>query len=104
MRIATFNLQNLRLRERKGQLVLDGALDNDFDDRPRSVEQDVADRELTAKVIADAQADIVALQEVFDAETLEFFSEHFLLPAGAPDYPPRICLPGNRWQSQLTRI
>lgn len=95
MRIATFNLQNLRLRRRQGQLVLDGAVDRDFDDRPRSIEQDVADRKLTAQVIAETQADIVALQEVFDAETLEFFYHHFLLPAGAPNYPTRICLPGN---------
>ena len=95
MRIATFNLQNLRLRRRQGQLVLDGAVDRDFDDRPRSIEQDIADRKQTAKVIADAQADIVALQEIFNDETLEFFHTHFLLPAGAPPYPTRICLPGN---------
>ena len=73
MRLATFNVQNLRLRQRQGNLVLDGAMDQDFDDQPRSVEQDIADRHMTAKVIAEAKADIVALQEVFDAETLEFF-------------------------------
>jgi endonuclease/exonuclease/phosphatase family metal-dependent hydrolase len=95
MRIATFNLQNLRLRERQDQLVLDGAVDHDFDDHPRSIEQDILDRELTAKVIAGVQADIVALQEVFDEKTLEYFCDHFLVPAGAPDYPIRICLPGN---------
>ena len=95
MRIATFNLQNLRLRRRQGQLVLDGAVDRDFDNRPRSIEQDIADRKLTARVIADAQADVVALQEVFDLETLDFFYQNFLLPAGAPPYPNRICLPGN---------
>jgi len=95
MRIATFNLQNLRLRRRKGRLVLDGAVDQDFDDRPRSIEQDIADRTLTAKVIATAQADIIALQEVFDSETLDFFCEHFLLKAGSLPYPARICLPGN---------
>jgi len=95
MRLATFNVQNLRLRQRQGNLVLDGAMDQDFDDQPRSVEQDIADRHMTAKVIAEAKADIVALQEVFDAETLEFFYTHFLLPAGSPAYPTRICLPGN---------
>ncbi|MBT8411698.1 MAG: endonuclease/exonuclease/phosphatase family protein [Octadecabacter sp.] len=95
MRIATFNLQNLRLRRRQGQLVLDGAADHDFHDRPRSIEQDIADRELTAKVIASAQADIVALQEVFDDKTLDFFCDHFLVPAGAPNYPSRTCWPGN---------
>ena len=86
MRLATFNVQNLRLRQRQGT-VLDGAMDQDFDDQPRSVEQDIADRHMTAKVIAEAKADIVALQEVFDAETLEFFYTHFLLPAGSPADP-----------------
>ena len=95
MRIATFNLQNLRLRRRKGQRVLDGAVDQDFDNRPRAIEQDIADREMTAKVIADAQADIAALQEVFDSKTLDFFYENFLLRAGSLSYPARFCLPGN---------
>lgn len=95
MRLATFNLQNLRLRRRQGRHVLDGAVDQDFDDRPRSIDQDITDRQLTAKIIAMAQADVVALQEVFDTETLEFFYDHFLLQAGSPPYPARICLPGN---------
>jgi len=95
MRLATFNVQNLRLRERQGRLVLDGAVDHDFDDRPRSVDQDIADRTLTAKVMAAAQADVIALQEVFDAESLDFFHDQFLLKAGLPPYPARTCLPGN---------
>ena len=95
MRLATFNVQNLRLRTRQGCLVLDGAVDQDFDDRPRSVDQDIADRTLTARVIAAAQADVIALQEVFDAETLDFFHDQFLLNAGSPPYPARTCLPGN---------
>ena len=95
MRLATFNVQNLRLRERQGHLVLDGAVDRDFDDRPRSVDQDIADRTLTAKVMAAAQADVIALQEVFDAESLDFFHDQFLLKAGSPLYPARTCLPGN---------
>lgn len=95
MRIATFNLQNLRLRRRQGRLVLDGAVDRDFDDRQRTIEQDIADRELTAKVIAATKAQVIALQEVFDAETLEFFCSEFLVPAGSLAYPTRICLPGN---------
>lgn len=95
MRLATFNLQNLRLRRRQGRLVLDGAVDQDFDHRPRSIDQNIADRQLTAKIIATAQADVVALQEVFDMETLNFFCDHFLLQAGSHYYPARICLPGN---------
>ncbi len=95
MRLATFNVQNLRLRQRQGRLVLDGAVDQDFDVRPRSIDQDIADRQLTAKVIANVQADVLALQEVFDIQTLDFFHEQFLLQAGSPPYPARICLPGN---------
>lgn len=95
MRLATFNVQNLRLRQKQGRRVLDGAMDQDFDTKPRTLEQDIADREMTARVIADAQADVVALQEVFDAQTLDFFYRRFLLQAGAPAYPTRICLPGN---------
>jgi endonuclease/exonuclease/phosphatase family metal-dependent hydrolase len=95
MRLATFNVQNLRLRKRQGRLVLDGAVDRDFDEQPRSIEQDIADREMTARVIADVQADVVALQEVFDADTLDFFYHRFLVQAGAPAYTSRICLPGN---------
>ncbi len=95
MRLATFNLQNLRLRHRQGRHVLDGAVDQDFDDWPRSINHDIADRLLTAKVITEAQADIVALQEVFDAESLDFFHDQFLRQAGSPPYPARICPPGN---------
>ena len=95
MRLATFNVQNLRLRQRQGRLVLDGAVDQDFDARPRSIDQDIADRQLTAEVIANVQADVLALQEVFDIQTLDFFHEQFLLQAGSPPYPARICLPGN---------
>lgn len=95
MRLATFNVQNLRLRERQGHLVLDGAVDHDFDDRPRSIDQDIADRTLTARVISAAQADVIALQEVFDTESLNFFHDQFLLKAGLPPYPARTCLPGN---------
>lgn len=95
MRLATFNVQNLRLRRRQGRPVLDGAIDQDFDVRPRSIDQDIADRRLTAKVIANVQADVLALQEVFDIDTLDFFHDEFLLQAGSSPYPARICLPGN---------
>ena len=95
MRIATFNLQNLRLRSRDGQPVLDGAVDQDMPEVPRSPDLDIADRIETARVIAAANADLLALQEVFDIAALEFFHDRFLLPAGAGPYPHRICLPGN---------
>ena len=58
MRIATFNLQNLRLRSRGGQPVLDGALDQDKPGTARPIALDIADREKTAQVIAAARADV----------------------------------------------
>jgi hypothetical protein len=95
MRIATFNLQNLRLRSRDGLPALDGAVDRDMPEVPRSPALDLADRVQTARVIAAANADFLALQEVFDIEALEFFHDRFLVPAGVAPYPHRICLPGN---------
>lgn len=95
MRIATFNVQNLRLRKRGGRPVLDAASDRDvpFDRFP--VERAIADRRETAKLIANAAADVVALQEVFDLASLDYFASTFLGPAGAPSYPHRFCHPGN---------
>jgi len=59
-------------------------------------------------VIRDCAADVVALQEVFDADTLDHFHDRFLLPAGTPPYPCRVCLPGNDGRGQdvalLSRI
>jgi hypothetical protein len=92
MRIATFNVQNLRLRHPDGGDRLDGARDGD------AVEDDSLDpldRRLTAAVIRDLRADVVALQEVFDAETLDHFHDRSLLPLGVSPYPYRVCLPGN---------
>ncbi len=54
-----------------------------------------ADRVETARIIAAARADVVALQEVFDLETLDFFTDRFLVPAGAKDYKHRYCIKGN---------
>lgn len=97
MRIATFNVQNLRLRRRAGGLHLDGARDGDVaeDVAPWAEALDGPDRRLTAAVLAEARADVVALQEVFDAETLAHFHDAYLLPAGVAGYPVQICLPGN---------
>lgn len=95
MRVATFNLQNLRLRSRDGRLVLDGAADQDMPAVGRSLALDIADRRQTAQVIKAAGADVVALQEVFDLAALDHFHDSFLLPAGSPAYPHRYCRPGN---------
>lgn len=92
MRIATFNLQNLRLRHPEGGDRLDGARDGDEEE---DAALDPLDRRLTAGVIRDLRADVVALQEVFDAETLDHFHDRVLGPAGVAPYPFRLCLPGN---------
>ena len=97
MRIATFNVQNLRLRTGPDGPRLDGARDADDpgDDGPAAAALDPADRRLTAAVLARADADIVVLQEVFDRATLDHFHDAFLLPAGLAPYPHRIAMRGN---------
>lgn len=93
MRIATFNVQNLRLRDGR----LDGARDSDDprDSRQGDTDLDPIDRRLTSEVLALIDADVVALQEVFDRETLDRLHDDDLLPAGVAPYPHRVCLPGN---------
>jgi len=97
MRIATFNVQNLRLRHPSGRARLDGARDGDVpgDNTAEASALDLADRRLTAAVLARADADVLCLQEVFDRETLDFFHDHLMRHAGARPYPHRVCLPGN---------
>src|SRR5262245_59520571 len=97
MRIATFNLQNLRLREGAGGPHFDGARDEVMPLSKLSAEAralDVRDRALTARLIAEADADVLAVQEVFDQRSLDAFHELLLAPLGAR-YPHRICVPGN---------
>jgi endonuclease/exonuclease/phosphatase family metal-dependent hydrolase len=97
MRIATFNVQNLRLRHPAGRARLDGARDEDLpeDSGPQAAALDLADRRLTAAILTRADADVVCLQEVFDIESLDYFHDHLLRHAGGPTYPYRFCLPGN---------
>jgi hypothetical protein len=71
---------------------LDGARDGD---RQEDAALDPVDRRLTASVIRDLRADVLALQEVFDAATLDHFHDRVLLPAGVEPFPYRVCLPGN---------
>ena len=94
MRIASFNMQNLRLRGTETGPRLQGARD---DDTPESDEPTLArrDRTLAAQVIRDLRADVLALQEVFDRATLDHFHDRYLLPLGVPPYPHRSCFPGN---------
>ncbi len=98
MRIATFNVQNMRLRQVGGRPHLQGAQDRDERRRHGDAALDAVDRRLTAEVLHAIDADVVALQEVFDAATLDHFHEAYLRPAGLAPYPHRVCLPGNDGQ------
>ncbi|MGY6411410.1 MAG: endonuclease/exonuclease/phosphatase family protein [Alkalilacustris sp.] len=95
MRIATYNVQNLRLRRGPGAPRLDGARDGDDPPTEADPARDLADRRLTAAVIAGADADVVCLQEVYDLPSLDHFHDAFLRPTGAAPWPHRVCLPGN---------
>jgi endonuclease/exonuclease/phosphatase family metal-dependent hydrolase len=101
MRVATFNVQNLRLRRVGGDKRFDGARDEDApgESGADAAALDPADRMLTARLIAEADADVIALQEVFDQETLDHFHGALLAPLGA-SYPHRVCLEGNDGRSQ----
>lgn len=94
MRVATFNVQNLRLRQITGGLRLDGARDRD-DGSADNRRLDAMDRRLTAEIIARIDADILCMQEVFDLATLEYFEDTCLGQAGLRPYPHHICEPGN---------
>lgn len=97
MRIASFNVQNLRLREDAGGAHFDGARDEivaltQLGPADRALDHE--DRALTARLIAEADADVLALQEVFSQRTLDSFHDAHLAPIGAR-YPHRVCIPGN---------
>ncbi|RYH07428.1 endonuclease/exonuclease/phosphatase family protein [Tropicimonas sp. IMCC6043] len=97
MRVATFNVQNLRLRRgADGEARLDGARDGDWPPHGSTgTDIDRADRRLTAAILHEIDADIVALQEVHDRETLDFFHDTYLTATGLAPYPHRFCIPGN---------
>lgn len=94
MRIATLNVQNLRLRQSPNGPRLEGARDRDVD-LPEDRRFDTMDRRLTAQVVTRIDADILCLQEVFDIATLDHFHDVFLQEAGGGAYRHRICEPGN---------
>ncbi len=97
MRVATFNVQRLRLRERAGEARFDGAKDDDHpvSGKPETPGLDLQDRELTAAVIKHVDADVIAMQEVFDQRTLDRFHDDFLRDGSVAPWPHRICKPGN---------
>ncbi len=92
MRIATLNMQNLKLEYDEGQEMLHGARDSDV---PEDAGLDTIDRSITAQLLKEIDADVVALQEVFDAESLDYFHDAYLRKAGMTAYQWSICLPGN---------
>ena len=97
MRIATFNVQNLRLRHEGEADRLSGAMDRDevYETVRGDAALDPIDRLLTAAILKRANADVVALQEVFDKDALDHFHDRYLTAEGAAPYPYRVCLPGN---------
>lgn len=96
MRVATFNMQNLRLRAGR----LDGARDADAAPGAEESLHDAADRRLGARLIAEAAPDVIALQEVFDRAALDFFHDRLLAPVSDVRFPYRVCLPGNDGRGQ----
>ncbi|MGI9513725.1 MAG: endonuclease/exonuclease/phosphatase family protein, partial [Anderseniella sp.] len=92
MLVATLNVQNLRLQSIDGQNRLHGAWDSDV---PEDRRLDAIDRRLTGELLNEVDADVVALQEVFDLDSLNHFHQKYFLPTGARPYSQRICLPGN---------
>ncbi|MEQ1490345.1 MAG: endonuclease/exonuclease/phosphatase family protein [Terricaulis sp.] len=103
MRVATFNVQNLRLRDDPNGAHFDGARDeikplSKLSAKERA--EDGRDRLLTARLMADANADVIALQEVFDQRTLDAFHDQHLAPLGC-HYPYRVCVPGNDGQRHV---
>jgi endonuclease/exonuclease/phosphatase family metal-dependent hydrolase len=107
MIIGSFNIQNLRLHTRdrlargKRSAWLSGAHDLHVEPGILSRPTDAEDRDLTAEIIHDMDADVLALQEVFDIGTLDHFhAAHIAQPAAFRRYPYRICLPGNDGRGQ----
>jgi len=99
LRLATFNVENMRLRRVRGSQAprLSGARD---DNTPEEIKDgaealDVVDRRLTARLIRDADADVVVLQEIFDRAALDHFHAAFVRQEGAQPYPHRALIDGN---------
>lgn len=99
LRLATLNVENMRLRRaRKTQAPrLSGARDDNAPSETRKGAEalDVVDRQLTARLIRDADADVVVLQEIFDRDALDYFHDTFVRQEGAQPYPHRALIDGN---------
>lgn len=90
----------MRLRDCGDETHLDGARDGDSpqDNKVAGRDLDHLDRKLTARVLAEVNADVVALQEVFDQATLDHFHDEYLMAHSVEPWPYRVCLPGNDGQ------
>jgi endonuclease/exonuclease/phosphatase family metal-dependent hydrolase len=93
--IATFNCENLFIRFKFGEKVKQSAIDNAVKNgfiKERGLFEFIFEKErvLTAKAIKDTKADIIALQEVENLDTLKSFQSRFLKL-----YPYQYLIDGN---------
>jgi endonuclease/exonuclease/phosphatase family metal-dependent hydrolase len=93
--IATFNCENLFMRFKFGKKVKKSSVDNAVQNgfiRDKKLFEFIIDKErvFTAKAIKDTGADIIALQEVENMDTLKSFQSRFLKL-----YPYQYLIDGN---------
>ncbi len=108
VRIATFNVENLMARfdfsgwktaikRDRAISLLNVASEADYRalEQARVVVHADDARQMTALAIADAQADIVCLQEVENLDTLEAFEQNYLSRMTGLSYPEKVWIEGN---------
>ena len=108
VRIATFNVENLlarfdfsgwsrAVRRDRSLALVDIQSKQQFRalEQARVVAHADDTRQMTSLAIADTDADILCLQEVENADTLDAFCDGYLGPMFALDYPERHMIEGN---------
>ena len=95
VRIATFNVENLfaRFKFRTNVDATVAVRDGWRADQTKFSLYDEDSKEITASVINDLEADVLALQEVEGQDTLKRFRNDLL--GGYRDYPHVMCIDGN---------